>query len=72
MLNNLRAEKSRYGIRAKDFAELLNVREATISFKMRGKRSFTLDEAIEIRRIYFPHLEIEYLFKKGECNGFSH
>lgn len=69
MLNNLKAEMSRYGVRAKDFAELLGVREATISFKMRGLRSFSLEEAIKIKEVYFPHLDIEYLFRKGLEDG---
>ena len=63
MLRNLRAEMSRYNVRAKDFAKLLKVREATISGKMNGKSHFTLNEAMQIKEVYFPHLSLEYLFE---------
>ncbi|MGL5677994.1 MAG: hypothetical protein ACRDDX_16495 [Cellulosilyticaceae bacterium] len=69
MLNNLKAEMMRYGIRAKDFAEALNKREATISSRMTGKTTFSVDEAIKLKQLYFPHLDIEYLFTETEYIG---
>ncbi|MBC8581495.1 helix-turn-helix domain-containing protein [Zhenhengia yiwuensis] len=62
MFRNLKAEMGRNSIRAKDIAKALNVREATISFKMNGKSDFTFNEAKQIKEIFFPDLDIEYLF----------
>lgn len=62
MFKNLKAEMCRNSVRAKDIARALNVREATISFKMNGKSDFTFNEAKQIKEIFFPNLEIEYLF----------
>ncbi|MGL6175355.1 MAG: helix-turn-helix domain-containing protein, partial [Cellulosilyticaceae bacterium] len=62
MFKNLRAEMGRHSIKAKDIAQALNVREATVSFKMNGKSDFTFNEAKQIKEIFFPSLDIEYLF----------
>jgi len=59
---NLEAEMVRIGIARKDLAALLNVRYATIVDKLKGKSSFTLDEALRIKNSFFPNLSIEYLF----------
>lgn len=65
MFKNLKAEMGRSSIRAKDFAVALNLREATISAKMKGKSEFTLSEARQIKEIFFSNLSMEYLFDKG-------
>lgn len=62
MFKNLKAEMGRNSIKAKDLARALNVREATISFKMNGKSDFTFSEAKQIKETFFPNLDIEYLF----------
>lgn len=61
---NLKAEMTRYGIRQIDLANLLKVREATISDKINGKTSFDIDEAFAIKKAFFPNLSIDYLFSK--------
>lgn len=61
---NLEAECARKGITKKDIALCLDVRYATVSDKMRGKYPFTLDEALKIKKNFFPNLSIEYLFNK--------
>lgn len=66
MYNNLEAEMVRFGVTRKDIAKLLQVRYATVIDKLKGRYSFTLDEAFAIRDKFFPHLQIEYLFKKEE------
>lgn len=63
MYRNLEAEMAREGVTRKDFAELLDVRYATVIDKLKGKFSFTLDEAFKIRSEFFPTLSFEYLFK---------
>lgn len=60
---NLEAEMVRKDVTRKDLAELLNVRYATIIDKLKGRSSFSLNEAFKIRNAYFPHLSIEYLFE---------
>lgn len=61
---NLRAEMARYGIKQIDIAELLKVREATVSEKINGKSVFDIDEAFKIKKTFFPELSIDYLFSK--------
>ena len=59
---NLRAEMARIGIKQKDVAKLLGVSELTVSKKMSGKSSFTIDEAFLIKEKFFPDLSLDYLF----------
>ena len=66
MYRNLEAEMAREGIDRKDLANLLNVRYATIIDKLKGRFSFTLDEAFIIKNNYFSELSFEYLFETGE------
>lgn len=66
MYRNLEAEMVRENITRKDLAKTLDVRYATIIDKLKGRYSFTLDEAFKIRNRYFPHLSFEYLFKTEE------
>lgn len=66
MYRNLEAEMVREGVTRKNLAEALNVRYATIIDKLKGRYSFTLDEAFVIRNKFFPHLSFEYLFETDE------
>lgn len=59
---NLRAEMARRGIRGKDLAILLGVRYSTVYDKLNGKYSFSFDEALAIKKAYFPEHNLEYLF----------
>lgn len=59
---NLRAELSRNGIKQKDVAKLLGVSELTVSKKINGKTSFTIDEAFLIQKTFFPNFTVDYLF----------
>lgn len=63
MYRNLEAEMVRQGITRKDLAQLLDVRYATIIDKLKGKFSFTLDEAFKIKNSFFSNLSFEYLFE---------
>lgn len=63
MYPNLNAEMARLGIKRSDIAkDLFNGRTATVSDKLNGKYPLLLSEAIEIKKTYFPHLELGYLF----------
>lgn len=66
MLRNLKAEMVRSDVKPKDIAALLNVRDATIYDKLNGHYGFTFNEALKIKRHYFPHLDLEYLFANSE------
>jgi DNA-binding XRE family transcriptional regulator len=66
MYRNLEAEMIREGVTRKDLAEALGVRYATVIDKLKGRYSFTLDEAFIIRNKFFPHLSFEYLFERNE------
>ena len=63
---NLRAEMSRIGIKQADIAELLGIREVTVSKKMNGKSTFNIDEAFLIKKTFFPNLSLDYLFSDTE------
>ena len=66
MYPNLDAEMARNDIKKRDLAECLGVRYATIIDKTKGRRPFLLDEAIKIKRRFFPHCDLEYLFAKSQ------
>lgn len=63
---NLRAEMSRIGVKQADIAELLGIREVTVSKKMNGKSTFGIDEAFLIKKTFFPNLSLDYLFSDTE------
>jgi plasmid maintenance system antidote protein VapI len=65
MYCNLKAEMARHGIKVKDIAELLNVRRATVSEKINGKYRFYCDEALKIKKAFFPNYSVEYLFESN-------
>lgn len=63
MYPNLNAEMARVGIRRSDIAnDLFNGRTASVSDKLNGKYPLLLSEALEIKKQYFPGLELGYLF----------
>jgi len=47
-------------------AMCLGVRYATIIDKTKGRSPFHLDEALKIKREFFPDCDFEYLFQKDE------
>lgn len=66
MLRNLKAEMARLGIKAKDIAVLLNVRDATVYDKLNGHYVFSFNEALAIKKRFFPEHDLEYLFATKE------
>lgn len=65
VLVNLKAEMVRNNVKPKDIADELNVRLATIYDKLNGHYDFSFNEAIRIKRRFFPDYDIEYLFDSG-------
>lgn len=66
MYKNLRAEMARESITMVDISEFLNVRYATVNDKVNGKYRFYYDEALMIKKHFFPNCNLEYLFEKEE------
>lgn len=62
MHKNLRAEMTRKGITLLDISEFLGLRYGTVMDKVNGKYRFYYSEALDIKRKYFPELDLEYLF----------
>lgn len=66
MYMNLRAEMVRSNIDMLDIAKHLSVRYATVCDKMNGKYRFYYDEALEIKKKFFPDYSLEYLFERQD------
>lgn len=60
----LEAEIVKRGILKKKIAEKIGIAPRTLSHKMTGKLSFSLDEAITAQEAFFPDIEIKALFQK--------
>lgn len=54
------------GVTTTQIANLLGCRIATASDKLNGvvECGFYFDEAVKIKRVFFPEYDIEYLFKR--------
>lgn len=68
MYRNLKAEMAREGLTMVDLANYLQLRYATVNEKMNGKYRFYYDEALQIKKQFFPNLSLEYLFEKDRTN----
>lgn len=66
MLRNLKAEMARAEVKGKDIAEFLNVRDATVYDKLNGHYAFSFNEALAIKKRFFPEHDLEYLFDNQE------
>lgn len=66
MFRNLRAEMAREGITVKKMAETLNIPVNTLRDKIKGRTEISLSLAFTIRELFFPDIDIFYLFKKEE------
>ena len=62
MYQNLISEMARNLITKRDMAKKLGIHENTLKNKLAGKTRFDVDEGFAIRREYFPHLSLDYLF----------
>lgn len=70
MYFNLIATMENKKITAKQLAELLNCRPATISDKITGKREcgFYYEEAERIKKVFFDEFEIGWLFERKKVS----
>lgn len=59
---NLIAEMARAGLTAEQLAQGININPSTMSAKLNNEGRMKLKEVAEIRRIFFPGMEIDYLF----------
>ena len=62
MLNNLKAEMARGGIKTSDIARVINKTDKCARMKVAGQTGFTFNECMTIHRTLFPDCSIEYLF----------
>lgn len=62
MYNNLRAECARANITNRQIAHKLNISENTVTNIMNGKTKVSVETAFKIRHLFFPNLDLEYLF----------
>lgn len=63
MLVNLQKALEEKSITYSQVAAALGyTRYATISDKIKGKTSFNFDEAVKIKKTFFPEYELEFLF----------
>lgn len=65
-MKNLIAEMGRYGVSNKALADLLDCDVATVRNRISGKTQFTVDDALKIRDVFFPGMQIEYLFASAK------
>ena len=62
--NNLRAEMARHHLTIQSMAAGLKMNRDTLSRKLSGKSPLYLDEALKIQRMFFPDLDVSYLFRQ--------
>lgn len=65
MYPNLEAEMARNNVRNEDIAKAIKKDERTIRNKRSGATDFTWNETLIIRDVFFPNLQLEYLFEKS-------
>ena len=64
MYLTLKTEMARKKITGKEIAEKTGKNEGVISRKINGYTSFSVEEAILIRDLFFPELSVEDIFRK--------
>jgi len=62
MYYNLLAEIEKRGLSKKEVATISKIPYTTLLDRLNGRHIFTLEEAIKIRDLMFPGMNIEYLF----------
>lgn len=69
MLKNLENALAAKKITRSQVASVLGyTRYSTISDKLEGKTNFNFDEAIKLKKVFFPEYDLEFLFMKEDCN----
>lgn len=62
--DNLRAEMSRKNIGVVEMARNLGYNRDTLARKLSKRANITLKEAFDIQRMYFPDMNLRYLFSE--------
>lgn len=60
----LKGELAKKNISNETLSKLLKLHRNTVSKKINGSSSFTIEEALAIQSAYFPEMDIRELFKK--------
>lgn len=60
---NLKAEMAKKDVSIENISKLLGIHRNSVSNKINGTSSFTIEEAEKIHNKYFPNTKLLYLFK---------
>lgn len=60
---NLKGEMAKKNITIEDIAKLLNMHRNSISKKINGPSSFSIEEAFAVKKKFFPDCDMKELFK---------
>lgn len=71
MLRNLRAEMARANVTVAEIAALSGRSCRTISDRIKGKGQFPIQDAIGVKNAFFPGMDLEYLFARGDTGQTS-
>lgn len=63
---NLKMELFKKNITLEEIAKYLNIHRNSVSNKINGHNSFSIEEASKLQQRYFPTMKMEYLFKKED------
>lgn len=64
MYQNLRTAMSKESVTMDDMASDLSCHRNSISNKISGDTSFSVDEAVMLWKLKFPHYDFQWLFKQ--------
>lgn len=68
VFKNLQAEMVRRGVTAVAIAKAIKKTEKSTRAKLAGKYPFTLPEAKTVRDMFFPGMDLDFLFSAAEEN----
>ena len=63
MLDNLFKEMAKAKLSVEDIRNCINLDSCIMWQKLNGTQEFTAVEMVLIKRTYFPHLTLDYLFE---------
>lgn len=63
---NLKAEMGRSDVSIETLSKALGIHRNSVSNKLNGTSSFSIEEAMLIRGKFFPNMEYKYLFATDE------
>lgn len=66
MLKNLIKEMAGAKVTQENLASTLNVHRNTIANRLNGEGKFSIEDAIQIQKTYFPTLGLGYLFEETD------